>query len=163
MTLLQNIFYIFMSKHPTIPNISLPRGFSPKIGIARARFHNEITELSTQGAEEYLKNMNIVYEVVSVAGSFELPYVLQQMALSKKFDALVAIGCLIKGETMHFELIAKSVTQAIMQLTLKHTIPIGFGVITAMNERQARARINLGVEATHAAIDCLLSTAILKS
>ena len=101
------------------------------------------------------KNTN----VLRVAGSFEIPYGCLNL-IQKKPDAIIALGCLIKGETKHDEYIASAVSHGIMRLSLDYKIPIGFGVITANNITQAKARssgnANKGAEAAIAALEMAL-------
>jgi 6,7-dimethyl-8-ribityllumazine synthase len=97
-------------------------------------------------------NIKIVY----VPGSFEIPLACQRLARLKKYDALVAIGCIIKGETDHFYYICNEASRGIMDVMLKCGVPIGFGVLTCLNLKQAeirsRGRENKGREAAEAAL-----------
>ncbi len=114
------------------------------IGIAVSRWNGEITESLLIGAlqalhESGVKEKNIT--VVDVAGSYELPYAAKIfMQSKKKFDAIITLGCLIKGETKHDEYIANSVAQGLMELNINGTVPVVFGILTCNNEKQAKAR-----------------------
>lgn len=126
-----------------------------RIGIVKSCFNSDITRKQLEEAKQCLDEYHLQYDVVEVHGCFEIVYALQQLAQSKKYDGLVALGCLIKGETIHFEVLAKAVSQGIMDLIVKHDLPIGFGIITAMNKQQAQARTWFGYDATYAVLDSL--------
>lgn len=118
-------------------------GSQLKIGIAVSRWNSEIT-FSLLGkcqealSESGVKEKNIF--VVEVPGAYELPFAVDHLIKTEKPDAIICFGCLIKGESMHFEYIAEAVTQGIMNLNLSRGVPVIFGVLTCMNEEQARAR-----------------------
>lgn len=143
------------SDRPRLPPLKLPEHHSIRIGIVCARFNTEITDALCDGAERVLRKYNIPFDVVRVAGSYEVVYACAELARAKKFTGLVALGCLIKGATIHFDIIAHAVSRGIMDVTLAHHLPIGFGIITANNEKQARARIWIGEHATIAVLDAL--------
>jgi len=135
-------------------------GSQLKIGIVVSRFNEDITENMLKGALETLaenkvKEKNI--KVVHVPGSFELPLACQRLGQTKKFDALVALGCVVKGETDHFYYICNEASRGIMDVMLGHNLPIGFGVLTTQNLKQAQVRSrgkeNKGREAAVAALE----------
>jgi 6,7-dimethyl-8-ribityllumazine synthase len=120
-----------------------------RLGIVTAQFNADITsqleQSALQRAEAYsISNDQI--DVVPVAGAIEIPLVLQQMAKNGTYTALLAIGCVIKGETPHFEYVCKFVTEGILQVQLSCAMPIGFGVLTCNNLAEATSRANLGGE-----------------
>lgn len=130
-----------------------------KVGIAVARFNQEIGDTLLASAQAELARAGVAPEhitVYSVPGSVELPFTLQKLALSKKYDCLVALGTVIKGETPHFDYVCKMVQEGILRVSLDQYIPIGFGLITANNLAQAQARPHLGAEAVRAAIELAL-------
>lgn len=90
--------------------------------------------------------------VTHVVGSFEIAFALQLLARNKRFDCLVALGCIVKGETIHDEVLAHAVTQAIMRISLDYHIPIGLGVLTVKTLTQARSRAFRGADAVRAAL-----------
>merc|ERR1712087_679676 len=93
------------------------------------------------GCKEALKTCNVSDITVEyVAGSYEIPSAAQVLLESGNFDGMVCIGCLIKGETMHFEYISEAVTQGIMKLNLDYKTPVIYGVLGCLNEDQAKAR-----------------------
>lgn len=134
-------------------------GSQLKIGIVVSRFNEDITGKMLEGALETLKENKVKKEnikIVWVPGSFEIPLACQRLAQSKKYDALVAIGCVIKGGTDHYYYICNEASRGIMDVMLKYSIPIGFGVLTTNNLKQAQARSrgrhNKGREAAEAAL-----------
>lgn len=141
---------------PPALNITSPEQL--RVGIARSTFHNDITQQQLDEAARFLNQHHIAFDVITAAGSFELAYVLQEMAKSKQYHALVALGCLIKGDTIHFEVVAQSTAQGIMDIINTYHIPVGFGVITANTPAQAEERIWMGHDATRAAVECYLNT-----
>ncbi len=119
------------------------------LGLVVAQFNTHITgqllESAVQRAAEYqIPETNI--DIMLVAGAIEIPLVLQKLATSKRYDALLAIGCVIKGDTPHFEYVCKFVTEGVLQVQLDTATPVGFGVLTCNDEAQAEARAALGGE-----------------
>ena len=130
------------------------------VGIAVARFNGDITEKLLAGARETLRAWGVKDARVSIArvsGSYELPLACARLIKRHKLDAVVALGCIIKGETKHDEYLAHAVSTGLMQVMLSTNTPIGFGVITANTLQQARARArgaaNKGSEAAAAALE----------
>ena len=99
------------------------------------------------------KKQNIKYKLIHVPGVFEIPVVISKNV--KKYDGFIALGCVIKGETPHFDFISRAATQAIMNLTVDSKKPIGNGIITCLNKKQAEARSKKGREAAQAVISVL--------
>lgn len=130
------------------------------IVIVRSEYNSEITEKLAKSCIEELKRAGAAekrIKVLSVPGAWEIPFACGQAA-KKKPDAIIAIGCIIKGETPHFDFIAKEVAHGIMSLSLNSGIPMIFGVLTTLTLSQAKARTkggrrgDKGVEAAQAAI-----------
>ncbi|MCK4744462.1 6,7-dimethyl-8-ribityllumazine synthase [Candidatus Parcubacteria bacterium] len=111
-----------------------------KIAIVQARFNQEITENLLNGTLAALKEAGASNKIIKVPGSFEIPFACQKIALTKKFDGIITIGAIIKGETAHFDYIAKAATDGIMRTMLDYKIPIAFGVITTYTLAQAKTR-----------------------
>lgn len=131
-----------------------------RIGIVTAEWNEHITSALEQGALDLLRLQGIQakhVKVVSVPGSYELPLAAQWLHKSFKADAVIALGCLIKGETPHFEYISEAVAHGLMELNLKHNIPVAFGVITVLTEQQALDRAGgiHGNKGTEAAVTVL--------
>lgn len=138
----------------------LPSAKAMKFGIVVSEWNDEITEALLKGTLETLleqgtkeKNISVSY----VPGSFELTLGAQLMAEKKKFDAIICLGCVIQGETKHFDFICDAVANGITQLNIKYNLPVIFGVLTPSNWQQAKDRSggkhgNKGVEAAITAI-----------
>ena len=128
-------------------------GAQLRIGIVQARFNESLT---TACREELLalgvQAGNIDH--VTVPGALEVPVALQAMAVSKKYDALVALGCIIRGETYHFELVANESGAGVTRLALDHQLPIANAIITTENTEQAIARqTDKGRDAARVAVE----------
>lgn len=111
--------------------------------IVVAEWNEEITEPLYQGSYQSLikagvKSKNIIRK--SVPGSFELPLAAQWMADQKEVDAVICLGCVIQGETAHFDYICQAVAYGIMKVNLKSNKPVAFGVLTTLNKKQAMDR-----------------------
>ncbi len=118
-------------------------GKNIKVGIALARWNTEITNSLMEGCLTALKEAGVPsknFYVVPVPGSFELPLAAQHLFKKEKVDVVIALGCLIKGETMHFEYIADAMTNGLMRVSLDTGKPVVFGVLTCLTEKQAIAR-----------------------
>lgn len=134
-----------------------------KIAIVQARFNQKITDALAKGAVKALKKSGINdkdIEIFQVPGSFEVPLICQKLAESKKFDGIITIGAIIKGETAHFDYIAKAAVDGVMRIMLDFGIPITFGIITTYDLAQAKARArnnksNKGYEAGMALVEMI--------
>ena len=123
-----------------------------KILIVIANYYADISIGLLNSAKKVLpKNFNI--KIIKVPGVFEIPVTISKNL--KKFDAFIALGCVIKGQTPHFDFISMSSTNAIMDLAINSKKPIGNGIITCLNMKQARDRKNKGSEAAKAVISIL--------
>lgn len=121
-------------------------GSSLRIGIIHARWNEKIITALVDGAIKKLVELGVKEEniiVESVPGSFELPFGAKKFAGQQKLDAVIPIGTLIKGSTMHFEYICESTTQALMRLQDTINIPVIYGILTCLTERQAEERAGL--------------------
>ena len=123
-----------------------------KILIVIADYYNDISNGLLKSAKSRLKNSFSV-NVIKVPGVFEIPVTISKNL--KKFDAFIALGCVIKGQTPHFDFISYASTNAIIQLAITSKKPIGNGVITCLNMGQAKARLKKGAEASNAVISVL--------
>lgn len=114
-----------------------------RIGIVRARFNEAITLKLAESCLAELERLDVEPDDirhVSVPGALEIPVVLKAMADSGDYDALIALGCIIRGETYHFELVANESGAGVSRVSLDHQIPIANAVLTVENEAQAWAR-----------------------
>tara|TARA_B100001027_G_C16184783_1_gene293220 strand:- start:401 stop:787 length:387 start_codon:yes stop_codon:yes gene_type:complete len=115
-----------------------------KILIVVSNYYKEIAESLLKSTKKFL-NKKTSLEVITVPGVFEIPIIISKNI--KKFDGFVAIGCVIKGKTAHFDLISKSVIDAIMKISIDNKKPVGNCILTCFNYKQALARKNKGKEA----------------
>ena len=123
-----------------------------KVLIIQANYYKDISTTLLKSAKNELKNFAKI-NIISVPGVFEIPVVISKNL--KKYDGFVALGCVIKGQTPHFDFISKSSIDAIMKLSIESKKPIGNGIITCLNMSQAKARKKKGAEAAEAVISVL--------
>ncbi len=132
-----------------------------KLAIIQSKYNELIGERLLKGVSDCFKKNGIKdddWEIIKVPGAFEIPLTADKMASKKKYDAIICIGAVIRGETSHFDLIASQVSSGIMQTSLKYGIPVIFGVLTTENVEQAVERSgpdssNKGWEAAETAIE----------
>lgn len=144
---------------------SVPSGKNMKFGIVVAEWNYEITRALADGAIETLKKHDVVDENISVKhvpGTFELTLGAQYMAEYTDVDAVIVLGCVIQGETRHFDFICQGVTQGITELNIKYNKPFVFGVLTTDNQQQAldRAGGKLGNKGDEAAVTAIKMVAL---
>src|SRR6185295_6945774 len=118
-----------------------------RIGVVHSRFNEEIGNALLETARAELARSGAEAEFVSVGGALEIPLALQWLAQSGRFDALVAVGAVIRGDTYHFEVVANESARGIMDVALECGLPVANGVLTADTEAQAIARKDKGGEA----------------
>ena len=132
-----------------------------KILIVNANYYDNISKKLVFSSKNLFKEKKFSLSLINVPGIFEIPFVITKNL--KKFDAFIALGCVIKGETPHFEFICKSTFDAILKISITYKKPIGNGIITALNLRQAKERCGLiktkkpnkGLEASKAVLSIL--------
>tara|TARA_B100001540_G_scaffold151097_1_gene133909 strand:- start:283 stop:663 length:381 start_codon:yes stop_codon:yes gene_type:complete len=122
-----------------------------KILIVLADYYENISTSLLKSAKNNLNGFSL--KVIRVPGVFEIPITISKNI--KKYDAFLALGCVIKGETPHFDFISNASTQAIMNLSVESRKPIGNGIITCLNMKQAKAREKKGKEAAKAVVSVL--------
>ena len=133
-----------------------------RVAIVVSRFNEAVTTLLLEGARDALRRHGLPdshVDVVWVPGAFELPVAAEAAAAGERYDAIVALGCVIRGETAHFEYVAGEAARGLGNVALAHRIAVGFGVLTTENLEQALARAggaggagNKGFEAAEAAL-----------
>lgn len=133
-----------------------------RVAIVISRFNPDITEKLLESARNKLAeysvlNANIL--ILRVAGAVELPLILQKLAESRKFDCLVALGAVIRGDTTHYDYVCKIASDGVLRVQLESGISIGFGVLTCENQDQALARLDVGGSSAEAALQ---STKLIK-
>jgi len=132
-----------------------------RIGIVVSRFNESITESLLEGALKELKSLGVsedLITVVKVPGAFEIPVTAKKLALSDEIDSVICLGCVIKGDTYHFELIVNSVTDGLMQLSLESGKSIVFEVLATDTSILAEKRsedngYNKGIDAARVAVE----------
>ena len=123
-----------------------------RLGIVASRFNEEISDKLLAGARAAADQLGIKdCFVVKVPGALEIPLMLQWLAQSGRFDALAAVGCVIRGDTYHFDIVANESARGLMDVSLECGIPIGNGILTTEDEAQALARLDKGAEAVQVA------------
>jgi 6,7-dimethyl-8-ribityllumazine synthase len=153
-----------MSKH--LEGILLGKGL--KFGIVLSRFNEFFTKRLLDGAQDALIRHGVNeddIEITWVPGSFEMPLVAKKLAQTKKYDAIICLGAIIRGGTPHFEYIASEVTKGIAKIGLETGLPIILGVITADNIEQAieRAGTKAGNKGFEAAVNAIEMANLIKS
>ncbi len=138
-----------------------------RFGIAAARFNDFIVERLVAGAVETLQKHGAEaadITLVRVPGAFELPVALNKMAASRKYDGLVALGCVIRGATPHFDYVCAGASHGIGEVALAHEIPIGFGLLTVDTIDQAveRAGSKAGNKGSDAALTAIEMVTLLR-
>ena len=123
-----------------------------KFLIINANYYQDISSGLLKSAKNLLPIKSKI-KVINVPGVFEIPVTISKNL--KKFDAFIALGCVIKGQTPHFDFISQSSTDAIMKLSIDSKKPIGNGIITCLNIKQAKARKRKGAEAANAVLSVL--------
>jgi 6,7-dimethyl-8-ribityllumazine synthase len=150
-----------MSKIQTIEGQLVLRG--ARIALLVSRFNSFVVESLLAGAIDTLKRHGAEdseLQIVRVPGAYEMPVAAQRLAASKRFDAIIALGAVIRGSTPHFEYVAGECTRGLSQVSLKYDIPVGFGVLTVDSIEQAIERAgtkagNKGAEAAMSAIEMI--------
>ena len=121
--------------------------------IVNANYYKDISSGLLKSATNLLpKNSKV--KIINVPGVFEIPVTISKNI--KKFDGFIALGCVIKGQTPHFNFISQASTDAIMKISINSKKPIGNGIITCLNMKQAKARKKKGAEAANAVLSVLL-------
>tara|TARA_A100001015_G_scaffold36458_1_gene40196 strand:+ start:323 stop:733 length:411 start_codon:yes stop_codon:yes gene_type:complete len=127
--------------------------------IVYSDYYKDISKSLLKGSINILKKNNIKYELHRIDGSFEIPQLINIKLKSKKYCAALALGCIIKGQTPHFDFISSSISNSIMDLSIKYSLPIANGVLNCLNKKQAKLRSsskkNKGAEAAKALLSVL--------
>jgi 6,7-dimethyl-8-ribityllumazine synthase len=138
-----------------------------RFGLVAGRFNSFIVDNLLAGALDTLKRHGIAEEnitVVRVPGAYEIPLVAQRLAASNKYDALIAVGAVIRGGTPHFEYVAGECAKGLAQVMMHHDVPVGFGVLTVDTIEQAieRAGTKAGNKGAEAAMSALEMVSLLR-
>lgn len=136
-------------------------GAGLRIGIVWSRFNEDIVQALLTACDKQLVELGVAAEdidVLSVPGALELPLALQALALerrgfTRRYDALIALGAVVRGDTYHFEVVANESARGILEVQLETGVPVSNGVLTTSTEEQARARVSKGAEAARVAVE----------
>ena len=136
------------------PNLN---GTGLRVGVVMARFNIDVCEGLLSACTAELKKLGVAADDITIAtvpGALEIPLVLQTMAQSGSFDALVALGAVIRGETYHFEVVSNDACRAVMEVQLHTGVPVANGILTCEDDDQALARMQVkGADCAQAAIE----------
>lgn len=142
---------------------------SPKIAIIVSRFNEEVTSGLLEGAIAHLAENGVSvpeHQIYSAPGAFEIPLIAQTLAKSSRVDGVVCLGCVIKGDTAHFEYISLAASSGLMNASLATGVPLTFGILTTYTDEQAIVRSrddahNKGREAAAACLDALATLSLV--
>jgi 6,7-dimethyl-8-ribityllumazine synthase len=124
-----------------------------RLGIVASRFNEDICGKLLERARAEAQKLKAEVEVASVPGALEIPLALQWMAQSGRFDALVALGAVVRGDTYHFEVVSNESARGVMDVMLEFGVPVANGILTTDDEKQAAARLEKGAEAVRVAVE----------
>ena len=147
-------------------NIAAP---AARIAIVVSRFNSFINDRLVDGALDVLKRQGMVPDeqitLVRVPGAVEIPLAVKKLAKNGQVDAIIALGCVIRGDTYHFELVANESNKGMAQVMLEYEVPVAFGVLTTENVEQAiqRAGTNAGNQGAEAALSALEMINVLQN
>ena len=128
-----------------------------KFLIVASEFYPDITKNLVSEAQKHCKNSDIKSDIFFVNGSLEIPTLISMKIRKKKYDAVVALGCIIRGQTKHFDLISSAITDSLLQLSITNAIPITNAVLTCDNIKQAEMRSSKKMNRAKEAIESALS------
>jgi 6,7-dimethyl-8-ribityllumazine synthase len=135
-----------------------------RLGIVASRFNEDLSGELLERAKAEAARLEISdLTVESVPGALEIPLVLQWLAQSGRFDALVALGCVVRGETYHFEIVCNESARGVMDVALEYGVPVANGILTTQDEAQAIARLDKGAEAVRVAVEMAKLQAELRA
>jgi 6,7-dimethyl-8-ribityllumazine synthase len=144
----------------------MPDGTRRGVAIVAARFNGEITNQLLEAALEELDEAGVQREAITVMpvpGAFELPLAAMALAKTRRYACVVALGCVVRGETPHFDFIASEAASGLQLAALETGVPVAFGVLTVDVKEQALARINKGAEAVRTALEMADAFAQLRA
>lgn len=146
-----------MARYDNIPEFEPDlNGHGLRIGIVMSRFNQDVCEGLLSACTAELQRLGVAPDLIRIAtvpGALEIPLTLQAMARSGRYDALIALGAVIRGETYHFEIVANESARGVSEVALQFGIPVGNGILTCENDAQALARMDTkGYEAVGAAL-----------
>ena len=128
-----------------------------KFLIVASNFYPEITNGLLSGAIDIIKKLNHSYEIATVNGSLEIPIKVALKLDKNNYDAVIAIGCIIKGKTDHYEIIASAITNSLLAISVDHKVPISNSILTCSNIQQAKTRSSKKINRAKEAVLAVLS------
>ncbi len=132
-------------------------GSGMQVGVVLSRFNSNIGDGLLEACKNELLKLGVASDAITIAtvpGALETPLILQHMALSEKYDALIALGAIIRGETYHFEVVANESARGISEVQLNTGVPVANAVLTTEDDNQAIARMHIkGAEAAQVAVE----------
>ncbi|MXV45208.1 6,7-dimethyl-8-ribityllumazine synthase [Saccharibacter sp. 17.LH.SD] len=154
-----------MSKHIATAPKGLRLSPAPKIAVLVSRFNTEVTGGLKKGALQWLEEHGVDdVDIFDAPGAFELPIMAQSLAKTRRYEGIICLGCVIKGDTAHFEFISMGATIGLMQAQLNTETPISFGILTTYTEEQAvvRSRDDAHNKGREAAAACIEAASFLR-
>ena len=124
-----------------------------RVGIVASRFNEEITGQLLERARAEAKKLGVEAQVVQVPGALEIPLALQWMAQSGRYDALVAVGAVVRGDTYHFEVVANESARGVNDVALESGLPVANAILTLNKESEAKDRLDKGAEGVRVAVE----------
>ena len=124
-----------------------------RVGIVASRFNEEITGQLLERARAEARKLGVEASVVQVPGALEIPLALQWMAQSGRYDALVAVGAVVRGDTYHFEVVANESARGVSEVAIESGLPIANAILTLNKESEARERLDKGAEGVRVAVE----------
>ena len=136
-----------------------------KVLIVTANYYKDISNGLLQGASNILNENNILFDSIEVPGCFEISLAIKHSINTKIYSGYISLGCIVKGQTYHFEILSNECIRSINSLVLEHNVPIGFGIITCNNieEAKARSRLDEKNKGKEAASACMQMIKLLSS
>ncbi len=130
------------------------------IAIIEARYYEEIADMLFSGVETFLMEEQATHDRITIDGAFELPLAMKILIETGKYDGIIALGCVIRGETTHYDYVCGEAARGLAKLSIDYMMPLGFGVLTVENKQQAIERAdpnkkNKGAEIAKACVDMI--------
>ena len=147
-----------MAARQDLPTLALPAHHGWRVGIVRAIYNESVTEAMLEEAQQCLRSHGVEFDVIAVPGAFEVVHIADRMLSTGRYHGIVTLGCLIKGATIHDEVISHAVAQGVMAVQARYGRPVGFGIMNANTLAEAEARTWHGFDAAYAVLSGLVHT-----
>ena len=134
-----------------------------RVGIVASRFNEEITGELLKRAHAEAKKLGVEAAVIRVPGALEIPLALQWLAQSGRYDALVAVGAVVRGDTYHFEVVANESARGVSEVALESGLPVANAILTLNKEAEAKDRLDKGAEGVRVAVEMAKLKASLRA